>query len=279
MGEQDSCGAASALAGEVLTSAPVDIGERKDHQLERQRMMTRALEAHRLESLGKFAGGVAHELNNILTIMLGCAELVRRDAVRPDQAARVLSHADEIQNAGARAKQLLHHLLSYSRPSRGEKQALSLTSVVEQALMLMRGTLGRELTLETDLDARTPAIVGEAAQLEQVVIELCTNAAQAMHGRRGRLRIAVGPGGSSRAPGTHAGQVYLTVSDEGVGIPAQDIARIFEPFFTTREAGQGMGLGLCVVDSLVRAHEGTIHVQSKVGEGTTFTLQFPRAKL
>jgi signal transduction histidine kinase len=255
----------------------VDITQRKEQELERQRVQARALEAQRLESLGTFAGGVAHELNNILTIMLGCAELVRRDALRPDQTARVLSHADEIQNAGARAKQLLHQVLAFGRRPSGEKQVLALCTVVEQALTLMRGTLTRELTLETRLDPAAPAILGDPAQLQQVLILLCTNAAQAMRGRHGALRIGVQPGGPTGAQASRAEYACLTVSDDGVGISEHDQGRIFEPFFTTRELGQGAGLGLSLVDSLVRAHAGTIHVASKVGEGTTFTLYFPRA--
>jgi PAS domain S-box-containing protein len=260
----------------------VDVSAHKERELERARITARAVETQRLENLGRFAGGVAHELNNILTIVLGCAELVRRDAVRPDQAARVLSHADEIHNAGARAKQLLHHVHVFSRPSTFGKRLISLTSVVEQALVLMRGTLTRDLTLETHFDENAPAILGDAEQLQQALVQLCVNAAQALKGQKGRLRIAVErvstQPGELRDSANASEFARLTVSDNGVGMTREVRARMFEPFFSTRELAQGMGLGLWLVQRAVEAHDGSIDVTSEVGQGTTFSLYFPQAR-
>jgi PAS domain S-box-containing protein len=258
----------------------VDISAQKERELERARIEARAAEAQRLESLGRFAGGVAHELNNILTIILGCAELVRRDAVRPDQAARVLSHADEIQNAGARAKQLLHQVHAFSRPSGGEKRVISLSQVVEQTLVLMRGTLTRELTLETHFDANAPVILGNVQELQQALVQLCVNAVQALTKQRGHLRITVErvstPRGELRDSTSTPEYARLTVSDDGVGMAREVRARMFEPFYTTRE--QSMGLGLCLVQRVVDAHGGSIDVASEVGQGTTLSLYFPKAR-
>jgi two-component system sensor kinase FixL len=268
-------------SGELLggVNVLVDITPQRERDLERDRLRKRAAEAQRLESLGSFAGGMAHELNNMLTIMLGCAELVRRDAMRPDTQERLIQHVEEIQNAGARAKNLLHQVLTFSRPPSGGRHRVALGSVVDQAVALMRSSLLRDLTLHVHADPRTPAIDGDAAQLSQAVINLCSNAVHAMKGRRGVLKMVVEHVVQAEdLPRLPRGEyARLSVTDNGVGIPEHVLPHIFEPFFTTKEVGSGAGLGLAVVFGTMEAHGGFVDVRSEPEQGTTFLLYFPRA--
>jgi PAS domain S-box-containing protein len=238
----------------------------------------RLRQAQKMESLGTLAGGIAHDFNNLLTGILGSAELVRLDLPREHSAHRWL---ENIAAGGARAKGLVQQILAFSRRSEAERGPVDLVRVADEAMRLLRSTLPPMVQIEVELDRATPPIRGDATQLHQVIMNLCTNAWQALPSRGGRIDVHLAPSVVTaelqrQNPELPAGSVVrLCVEDNGCGIAAEVLPRIFDPFFTTKEAGRGTGLGLAVVDGIVRDHGGAILVRSTPGSGTSFELYFP----
>jgi PAS domain S-box-containing protein len=239
---------------------------------------TRLRQAQKMESLGTLAGGIAHDFNNLLTGILGSAELVRLDLPRDHAAQRWL---ENIASGGARAKSLVQQILAFSRRTEGERGPVDLVRVADEAMRLLRSTLPPMVQIEAELDRTTPPIRGNASQLHQVLMNLCTNAWQALPSHGGRIDVHLAPSVVTaelqrQNPELPPGPVVrLSVDDNGCGIAADVLPRIFDPFFTTKEAGRGTGLGLAVVDGIVRDHGGAILVRSTPGSGTSFELYFP----
>ncbi|MBI2510772.1 MAG: PAS domain S-box protein [Opitutae bacterium] len=237
----------------------------------------RLRQTQKMESLGTLAGGIAHDFNNLLTGILGSAELIRLELPGQHAAQRWL---ENIASGGARAKRLVQQILAFSRRSEGERGAVDLVRVVEEALRLLGSTLPPMVQIDAHLDRACPPIRGDATQLHQVMMNLCTNAWQALPADGGRIgvrleRREVTAAQQSENPELPAGlAVVLTVTDDGCGMTPDVAQRIFDPFFTTKEAGRGTGLGLAVVHGIVRDHGGAILVRSTPGAGTTFELYF-----
>ncbi|MBI5423562.1 MAG: PAS domain S-box protein [Opitutae bacterium] len=238
----------------------------------------RLRQTQKMESLGTLAGGIAHDFNNLLTGMLGSAELVRLELPSGHESTRWL---DNIAAAGVRAKRLVQHILTFSRRTEGDYGPIDLPRVVEEALRLLGSTLPPMVEISAQLDHHCPAVRGDATQLHQVVMNLCTNAWHALPPIGGRIEVAIDCVEVDAArqlehpdlpPGT---AVRLAVADNGKGMSAEVLQRIFDPFFTTKEAGRGTGLGLAVVHGIVRSHGGTITVQSTPDVGTRFEIYFP----
>jgi two-component system, cell cycle sensor histidine kinase and response regulator CckA len=264
-----------------------DITGRKLAEDARASLEVQLRESQKMEAIGTLAGGIAHDFNNILAIILGNTDLARDDVVaNPAQALRSL---EEIGKAGARARDLVQQILSFSRRQATERKRADLVPVIEESVRLLRATLPARVTLAAQLDPDVPAVLADATQIEQVVINLATNAVQAMHGAPGRIDIRL-DAVMLDAPltdahpalralqGRHPGlTIRLAVQDNGAGMDAATQTRIFEPFFTTKLVGEGTGLGLSVVHGIMQAHEGAILVDSRPGEGSTFTLYIPAA--
>ena len=257
------------------------IGQRVGVELERLReeearlkLQEQLYHAQKMESVGTLAGGVAHDFNNILTGMVGFAELALMELGPQHGAAEYLRH---ILSLGARARDLVRQLLLFSRPSTGEKEACDLHAFLGDVVALLGRTLPENIEIELDLPSEALIVAANPTQLEQVLLNIAINARDAMPGG-GRLRIAARlvdvetPGAPHAQPGRF---VRLTISDTGHGIPAHILPRIFEPFFTTKEVGRGTGLGLSVAYGIVKAHGGWIDVESEVGRGTRFHLYVP----
>jgi signal transduction histidine kinase len=246
--------------------------EREEMQLQRQ-------QAAKMEALGRLAGGIAHDFNNLLGSILGYGELVQ-DALSEGSPAR--RHIDQVMQAGARGKGLVDRILAFSRSGMGERVPLQVQSVVEETLELLAASLSAQVQLERRLDAADTAVVGDATQLHQVTMNLCTNAVQAME-QGGVLavvleRVAV----SERRLLSHGtlssgSYVRLSVSDTGCGIPPAVLERMFDPFFTTKRVGDGTGLGLALVNGIVADLGGAIDVATQINVGTTFTIWLPSA--
>ncbi len=222
--------------------------------------------ADRLATLGKLAAGVAHELNEPLGAILGFAQLLRKTARLPDRAARDLR---KIEMAALQARDIIRGLLTFARPSRPRREPVSIPALIADGLV--RWALPCEdgaVTVERRLAPGLPCVAGDAAQLRQVLANLVRNAIQAMPDG-GVLRLVARP---------ERDGVALTVADTGQGIAAEDLPRVFDPFFTTKDVDQGVGLGLSVVHGIVRAHGGTIAVESTVGQGTRVRLWLPAAR-
>ena len=254
-------------------------GQKKAEQVQAS-LEAQLRESQKMEALGTLAGGIAHDFNNILGAILGNVELARQDARANWQA---LVSLDEIQKAGHRARDLVQQILSFSRRQPTSRRVMSLPSVVEESVRLLRATLPRAVRIECGFAADIPSIVADPTQVQQVLLNLGTNAADAMEGRTGRIGIHVEgitlDEASARfdlnlRPGRYA---RVVVSDTGCGMDAATQRRIFEPFFTTKPAGKGTGLGLSVAHGIMQTHEGAIVVHSEPGTGSRFELYFPHA--
>jgi signal transduction histidine kinase len=231
----------------------------------RERMATQLRQAEKLEAVGQLASGVAHDFNNILTVMTGCAELLREE-LAPGSAGHDL--LNEIRDAGARASALTQRLLAFSRQQVVTPRTLDLDAVLREAEAMLRRLLGSDIALVHEPPPAAIAVNADPAQLEQILVNLAVNARDAMP-MGGTLTIRIGP-----APSTDA--VLLEVADTGVGMDAVTKARLFEPFFTTKAPGHGTGIGLPTVLRLVQDLGGSISVESTLGAGTTFRILLPR---
>ncbi len=254
-----------------------DISEWLSEQERRQGLEAQLFQAQKLESLGTLAGGIAHDFNNILTAILGCCELAQLSTAPTDPNAELLR---EIRTSGLRARDLVVQILTFSRKNLANLAPVELAAIVADALKLVRASTPATIKIAQEL--APGSVYADATQIYQVVVNLCTNAAQAIGNRPGRISVAVQPCtlGTDRpaelhklAPGPY---LRLLVADTGHGMDATTRQRIFDPFFTTKPTGEGTGLGLSIVQGIVAAHHGALTVQSTVGEGTTFELYFPR---
>ncbi|MFO0948488.1 MAG: response regulator [Planctomycetota bacterium] len=254
-----------------------DITDRKRAEETREQLETQLRQAQKMEAIGTLAGGIAHDFNNILTVILGNTELAKMD-LREDHPAAV--YLAETTKAAHVAKDLVEQILTFSRKGEVRRTLIQLQPVVREALRLVRSTLPSSIEVFTDISPDAPAILADPTQMQQVMINLCANAAQAMIGKRGRLEVSltaenVIDAGRSRSGLTQGVYVRLTVRDTGCGMDAATKERIFDPFFTTKGPGEGTGLGLAVVHGIVQRHEGVITVESDVGKGSTFHVYYP----
>jgi CheY-like chemotaxis protein len=230
-----------------------------------------------MEAMGTLAGGIAHDFNNILGAILGYGELAQKATAEDSSVRRYL---DNVMHAGGRAKALVERILAFSRSGVGERGPINVQAVIEETLELLAASLPRGVRLEKRLEAGDAAIVGDATQLHQVAMNLCTNALQAMQDG-GVLEVALDRANVAQSRRLSHGDlaaaayVRLCVSDTGGGIPPGVLERMFDPFFTTKGVGEGTGLGLSLVHGIVADLGGAIDVRTTVGRGTTFTIWLP----
>jgi PAS domain S-box-containing protein len=255
-----------------------DIQDRKDAEAARQRLEAPLRQAQKMEALGTLAGGVAHDFNNILGTILGNVELARQDLDPGHPAQESLS---EVARASARARDLVQQILTFSRRTPDERRVTALRDVVQESVRLLRATLPAGVEIAAEIEAGVPCVLADRSRIHQVLMNLCTNAWQAIDGV-GRITVSLAsvritdeplvPPVAGLAPGPYA---CLMVADTGRGIDAAIVDRIFDPFFTTKAPGEGTGLGLSVVDGIVKSHDGAITVDSTAGEGATFRVFLP----
>jgi CheY-like chemotaxis protein len=231
-----------------------------------------------MEAVGRLAGGVAHDFNNILTAILGGCDLAIQD-VGPDHPARPL--LAEIRKAGKRAAVLTRQLLAFSRKQVFDPKVLDLRAMVDDMQLMVRGLVGEQCELRRESSEGPIWVRGDAAQLEQVVLNLVVNARDAMPAG-GTLRIrtdsvAIPNAEEAEAIGLEAPGEYarLEVIDTGTGIPREHEPHLFEPFFTTKQPGKGTGLGLATSYGIVRQHGGAMRIESEAGRGTTVRIHVP----
>jgi two-component system cell cycle sensor histidine kinase/response regulator CckA len=244
---------------------------------ERKHLEQRYLQAQKMESIGLLAGGIAHDFNNILGGILGYASWMKTN-LKEDEL--FFKPVDTIEKSAQRAAELTGQLLAFARGGKYDTKAASLNSVISESLKIISGTFDKSIVIETDLDKSLPTVEIDVGQIQQVLINLCVNARDAMPGG-GRMIIqsslaVLGENDVCNQPDAHPGWfAVLTVSDTGVGMDENVKQRIFEPFFTTKEKGKGTGLGLSMVYGVVKNHGGFVHVYSEVGDGTTFKVYLP----
>jgi signal transduction histidine kinase len=268
-----------AMASQLSVAASrirfLDANRRAAQQ--RAELERRVLEHQKLESLGLLAGGIAHDFNNLLTVILAGAGLARLSI---DEPAKAMAELDAVMAAAERARDLTHQLLAMSRSQPLELRPLDLNDRLRLLMALLKRVLSENITLELIEGVRLPLVEGDAGQLDQVFMNLCINARDAMPSG-GRITIeteqvllngefvATHPWAS---PGRY---VLITVTDTGIGMSKDVVERVFEPFFTTKRETGGTGLGLAVAYGVVRQHRGLLHCYSEPGVGTVFKVYLP----
>ncbi|CAM3758322.1 ATP-binding protein [Paracidovorax anthurii] len=265
--------------GETTTVFARDLTGRKKAEAHRSELEAQLRESHKMQAVGTMAGGIAHDFNNILSAILGNVELAKADCPADSPALESLR---EIEKAGRRARDLVRQILTFSRNEPPKRTAVSVAEAVHDTERLLRVTLPPAIELRTHVDAALPPMLADATQVEQALLNLCTNAIHAIGEARGAVRVeasAVQPDHRlcERLALPEGTYIAITVADNGPGMDAATQQRIFEPFFTTKPVGQGTGLGLAVVHGVTRTHGGAVDVQSTPGEGSRFTLYFPVA--
>lgn len=261
-----------------IWSSVEDISALKKAEAEMKELTERLRQSQKMEAIGTLAGGVAHDFNNILAAIIGYTELTLRSQGCDDNCQKNLQ---SVLKAADRAKELVKQILMFSRKGEQNRELINLSSVVGEAIGLLRKTIPATVSIRPDIDDNTGAILADPTQIQQVVMNLCTNAYHAMPEQGGDIVISVkpvtvDPGVAERYPGLplgHYGQVI--VADSGVGMTSEIISRMFEPFYTTKKQGEGTGLGLSVVHGIVQNHDGFISVDSVPGQGTTVSIFFP----
>jgi hypothetical protein len=224
------------------------------------------VQAEKLSSIGLLAAGVAHEVNTPLAVITSNAQLLMRQMDPEDPRTRTL---DKIIKQAFRASEIANNLLKFSRVGGSEYSDLDLNRVISETLSLVEPMLrAAKITVNSQLKTSLPPVSGNAGKLQQVFMNLIMNARDAMP-RGGELTIATESENSS---------VHVEVADNGVGIPPDHLNKIFDPFFTTKGTSRGTGLGLAVTYGIMREHSGSIQVDSVVGRGTTFRLEFPAVR-
>jgi two-component system, cell cycle sensor histidine kinase and response regulator CckA len=253
----------------------IDISARKQMEKEKQALQIQLHERHKMESIRTISGGIAHNFNNILFIILGNVDLAFLDFTKGHP---IYPKLKRIKTAALRASAIVRLLLSFSHTARQEQIPMDAVSVIRESLPLLRASIPTTIDIHTDFPDREVMILSDKIQFGQILMNLCTNAAQAMEETGGRLEIKVetrfiAEGVVEACP---AGEyAEITVSDNGPGIDPDIMARLFDPYFTTREVGKGSGLGLAVVHTLVKNHNGTITVENRPEKGAVFTMLLP----
>ncbi len=253
----------------------VDITARKTAELDRERMQAEMVQVQKLESLGVMAGGIAHDFNNLLTVILGNASLA---SMRLPDHSPAKNAIDDLVATAQRASDLTRQLLAYSGRGQLATETIDLGAQVREILGLLGASIPKKARLELELDPLVPPVDADSAQVQQVVMNLVTNAAEALGEKSGTVRVqtfmAQVSASEAALLGITAGSwVALSVQDDGEGMDGDTRARVFDPFFTTK--AQGRGLGLAAVHGIVRGHKGAIDVRSKPGVGTVFTVYLP----
>ena len=253
--------------GAIITC--VDVTERKI-------LSEQLLQSQKMEAIGNLAGGIAHDFNNILGIIIGNTELAIDDVPEWNPAKECL---EEIRVASLRAKDLVRQILSFARKSIGGRKPVQIIPIIKDTLKLMRASIPTTVKIQQDLDCEQDTILCDPTQINQVLMNLCTNAAQAMGKEGGTLEVSLEDvevvlqnSELDLKPGRY---IRLTVNDTGPGMDAETLNRIFEPYFTTKGIGEGSGMGLSIVHGIVKTHDGEITIKSELGKGTAVEVFFP----
>ena len=270
----DAGGAVIGFVGTVEDITLVREAEESRRTLEQQMQ-----HAQKFESLGVLAGGIAHDFNNLLVGILGNASIARSEAAAGSALGEVL---EDIETAARRAAELTNQLLAYAGKGRFRLEPIQLSALVRETAVLLQSMVSKSATLDLDLPAGLPAVMGDATQLRQVVVNLISNASEALADGEGTIRLrtalrdvdattlATAFGDETLRPGP---MVVLEVADSGPGMDAATLARVFDPFFTTKFTGRGLGMAATL--GIVRSHNGAMHVASAPGQGTVVRVLFP----
>lgn len=247
-----------------------------------KKMEEKFRQVQKMESIGTLAGGIAHDFNNMLFPLLGFAELLKED-IQADSPLQ--NHIDEIILAALRSKELVQQILVLGRKGDQTVKPIKLHAILKEALNLLRASIPTTIDIQKDIDSKCGIVMADPTQIHQIVMNLATNAYHAMEDDGGRLDVSLKQVAVTAVtyeqnisdmhtltPGNYA---LLTVSDTGTGIEKENLDRIFDPYFTTKRVGKGTGLGLAVVQGIVKTHKGDVHVVSEPGKGTSVRVYLP----
>ncbi len=263
----------------LLSGMAEDVTDLKKAEEERRLYESRLNRAQKMEAIGTLAGGIAHDFNNILSAIIGYTELTLDDI--PGRSP-VCDHLEEVLKASERAKDLVKQILAFSRQVETERSPVKVYLIVKEALKLLRSSLPSTIRIMQDIDSASGAVLADPTHIHQVVMNLCTNAYQAMADRGGELTVSltlehVDAAHAAAHPRISEGDyLTLSVSDTGCGMDHRTMEQIFDPFFTTRDKGTGTGLGLATVHGIVTKLGGDVVVSSVLGQGSTFDVYLPR---
>jgi PAS domain S-box-containing protein len=257
----------------LIAGAARNITDRKRAEEEKEKLETQLRQSQKMEAVGTMAGGIAHDFNNILSIILGNTELAIRDV---PEWHPVKESLDEVRKACLRAKDVIRQLLSFGRKSDMQLRPLDIRVILRESLKLIRSSLPSCVEIQQNFDKDIWTTLADPTQINQILINLSNNAADAIESAGGILSVSLENVEIARQdpelnlePGRY---VKIRISDTGVGISAEDMERIFDPYYTTKNVGKGTGMGLAVVHSIVETHNGRINVSSTPGKGTTFEI-------
>ena len=272
-------GMVSARTAELTrTNERLEKEIRDHHRAEKEKMEVEdhLRQAQKIEAIGTLTGGIAHDFNNMLGIIIGNTELALDDVPDWNPASEFLK---EIHLASLRAKDVIRQLLSFSRKSRSQRRVMDIAPIIKETMKMLRATIPTSVAFMEDVPDNLRWVLADPAQINQVLMNLCTNAAHAME-EGGVLQVKleeveIKGDNALRYPDLEPGRyVELIVKDTGLGIKAHILDRIFDPYFTTKDVGKGTGLGLSVVHGIVKSHDGHIRLESRPGEGTAFEIFF-----
>ena len=255
-----------------------DITDRKQAEEEKLRLEDQLQQAQKMEAVGTLAGGIAHDFNNILSVIIGYTELILMNG---NVDSEVKQNLKEIFNASKHARDMVKQILAFSRQSKNERKPIQVRHIVKEALKMLRASLPATIKIQQKIEKNTGVIEADPTQFHQVLMNLSTNAAHAMHEKDGVLEISLSnidwdQNAAGRPPELKPGPyLKLSVSDTGDGIHPEAQDQIFEPYFTTKEKGEGTGLGLAVVQGIIKSHNGAVTIESQVGQGSTFHVYLP----
>ncbi|MFW6255280.1 MAG: response regulator [Candidatus Sumerlaeota bacterium] len=246
--------------------------------MRRRELEEQLRQSQKLEAIGTLAGGVAHDFNNILSAIIGYGELAREDA---EGNPELISSVDAILEAGQRAKELVRQILAFSRQADSEKKPIHLQKILDAALKMLRASLPATIEIRQDVDMRCQPVMGNETGMQQIIMNLCTNAFHAMQTTGGVLDIKLSSLSPEKLPEKHRDKLsdrpyaQLLIKDNGPGIPDNIKDLVFDPYFTTKSHSEGTGLGLSMVHSIVQGHAGQIILESTEGEGAAFYVYLP----
>ena len=255
-----------------------DVSERRRAEAERRHLEQQLFQAQKMETVGTLAGGIAHDFNNILTAILVHAELGLNGELTPDRTKEAFC---QIRQASLRAKDLVKRILTFTRPQEPERRLVSATELLRDAAKFSRAIVPSTIDIQVEISGEPGEIWVDANQFHQVVLNLVSNASQAMTDAQGQLSFRLEPRELAAPRLTSTGEIpagsylLLTVRDNGAGMDNEAQQRAFEPFFTTKRVGEGTGLGLSIVQGIVHSHGGGIELSSAPGDGTTFAIYWP----
>ncbi len=269
------------VAQRLLITTMMDVSERIEFEAEKKKLQADLFQAQKMEAIGTLAGGIAHDFNNVLAAIMGFVEMALMDI---PESNPVRDNLDQVLKASQRARELVRQILAFSRKDIGLQKTQRLEPLVTECLALIRASLPTSIEIRKRMEAPQGVVSMDATQIQQVLLNLCANAAHAMEQNGGILEIQLREQTiDAEIAGRHhhledGPYLRLTVADTGTGITDEVIQRIFDPFFTTKAPGKGTGMGLSVVHGIVRSHGGEVQVESEIGKGSRFHVYLPCAK-